>query len=421
VAPAPVAGPPMGTAPPVNISAPRPAPSAPEARAGDEYPDLLAQIIRTVRPRGADPSMADEAARARLRPSVEQAVRGLGNLPSGVTPDRVIHDVVTEIGGGGAIESALGDPEVTAILVDGHGRVSVARNGGALAPSGYWFSGGSAVVECVDRWLRANGLDRAGKSTVNVTLGDGTRVLGAFAPLTHQGAVVNIERNPARALTLQDMAARASLPAPAVHLLTNALNARRNVVVVGPRSSGRRMVLGALLASIPMNDRVMIVEDRDELTRSRRDAAALRAEGDWSLAADLATRMRAHRIVFSETNESVARAFVGALSTGAEGMLLTVEAPSALTGLGRLAALAAHGAGLSRDEAAARLVATRPLIVETARFGDGQCRVTGISELRGSESNMQVSGLFTVRIEGADAAGNLSVHLVPTGASPSFA
>jgi len=66
-------------------------------------------------------------------------------------------------------------------------------------------------------------------------------------------------------------------------------------------------------------------------------------------------------------------------------------------------------------------VATRPLIVETARFGDGQCRVTGISELRGSESNMQVSGLFTVRIEGADAAGNLSVHLVPTGASPSFA
>jgi Flp pilus assembly CpaF family ATPase len=245
--------------------------------------------------------------------------------------------------------------------------------------------------------------------------------LAAFAPLTHQGAVVNVERNAARALTLQDMAARAALPAPAVHLLTNALNARRNVIVVGPRSSGRRMVLGALLASIPANDRVMIVEDRDELTRSRRDAAALRAEGDWSLAADLATRMRAHRIAFSETNEPVARAFVGALSTGAEGMLLTVEAPSALTGLGRLAALAAHSAGLSRDEAAARLVATRPLIVETARFGDGQCRVTGISELRGSESNMQVSGLFAVRIEGTDASGNLSVHLVPTGASPSFA
>ncbi|MBP6835225.1 MAG: Flp pilus assembly complex ATPase component TadA, partial [Deltaproteobacteria bacterium] len=393
--------------------------SRPSANGGDEYQELLAQVVRGARSRGAESAIGDEVARARLRPTVEQAARSLPNLPNGVTPERLTRDALAEIAGAGPFDTLIEDGEITTIIVESSGVVSVGRSG-VVGPSGYCFSSSSAAVEGIDRLLRANGIDRGGRPAIEATLRDGARLVAVFPPVAINGPVASVERAPARAPTLNDLAARGALSSNALPLIHHALQSRRNVLVVGGAGSGRTTLLSAFLSALPATDRIAIVETRDELARVRRDAAVLHAEGDSAAAVDAAVRMRPHRLVFGETTPATARAALHHLVTGAEGILAAVDAPGAYAGLLRVAGEGTVGSWLTASQALTRLAASRPLVIETARLGDGTCRVVGISEARPAGDGVHMESLFTLRIDGVDSQGSVAAQLVPTGAAPSF-
>lgn len=410
-----------GGAPPSH-GAPPPAArvhARPSGHDGDEYQELLAQVVRGARSRGAESAIGDEVARARLRPTVEQAARSLPNLPNGVTPERLTRDALAEIAGAGPFDTLIEDGEITTIVVESSGVVSVGRSG-LVGPSGYCFSSSAAAVEGIDRLLRSHGIDRGGRPAMECTLRDGARLVAVFPPVAINGPVASVERAPARAATLNDLAARGALSSNALPLIHHALQSRRNVIVVGGGGSGRTTLLAAMLSALPGTDRIAIVETRDELARVRRDAAVLHAEGDSAAAVEAAVRMRPHRLVFGETTPASARAVVHRLVTGAEGILAAVEAPGAYAGLLRLAGEGASSGWLSATQALARLAASRPLVIETARLGDGTCRVVGISEARPSGDGVHIESLFALRIDGVDSQGSVAAQLVPSGAAPSF-
>ncbi len=417
-APAPMAPPMAAPAPARQVqpaAPPQPAPAAPvaEARSGDEYADALAQVVRNAKQRGVEAALGDDAARNRARPIVDQAARAQ-QAPAGVTSDRLAKDALAELVGLGAFEAIFEDGELSAAYVDHRGRVTVVR-GGATVTGALAFSSPAAVADCTERLLRSHGVDRAGRASVHATLADGTRVHALFPPLAHAGAVVEIERS-VRPSSLSDLGARGALSQQAAHMLTNALAARRNIIVAGPRGSGRSTLLGALVGSMPQSDRVVAIEDRDELSRSRRDVLAVRGEGDWSAAVNAALSLRTGRVVFGECHESSAKAFVGGLATGADGSLIAVAAPTGALALAKLAASAATTPWFTTQEAGARIIAARPLVIETARLGDGQCRVVGIGEVRpGNDGSLQVAPMFSLRIDGTDASGNIAAQLVPSG------
>lgn len=396
---------------------PRAAPGAP---AGEEYPESLAQVVRAARQRGAESTdrLGDDGVRQRARSVVEQAARASGALPPGVTLERITRDAVAELVGAGALETVLEDADVTSVLVEPTGRVLVGR-AGPLGPSGQWFSSGQAVLDALDRLLRASGLERpAGESHLEATLADGHRVYALWPPAS-SGPVVSLERSGPRVSGLGDLTARAMLTGPAAALLAGALTARRNVVVVGPRGSGRSTLLAALVGAMPPSDRVVVVEARDEVARVRRDAIALKAEGDWTRALAAVSRFGAARVVYGEAVDAVARALTSNLTTGSEGWLVAVEAPTAEAGISRLCMVGTLGPWFEQADAVSRMASTRPVVVETARFGDGACRVTRIGEVRGVEGELFLEPLFAARVEGGDGAG-LTVQLQGTGAAPSF-
>jgi hypothetical protein len=161
------------------------------------------------------------------------------------------------------------------------------------------------------------------------------------------------------------------------------------------------------------------VEAKDEVARVRRDVIALRAEGDWSRALGAVSRFGAARVVFGDGVDAVARALTSNLTTGSEGWLAAVEAPTAEAGISRLCVLGTLGPWFEQADAVSRMASTRPLVVETARFGDGVCRVTRIGEVRGVDGELFLEPLFAARVEGGDGAG-LTVQLQGTGAAPSF-
>ena len=393
--------------------------SRPSGNSGDEYQELLAQVVRGARSRGAESAIGDEVARARLRPTVEQAARSLPNLPNGVTPERLTRDALAEIAGAGPFDTLIEDGEITTIVVESNGVVSVGRSG-VVGPSGYCFSSSAAAAEGIDRLLRANGIDRGGRPSVEEVLRDGARLVAVFPPVAINGPVASVERAPARALTLNDLAARGSLSSNALPLIHHALQSRRNVLVVGGAGSGRTTLLAAFVSAVPATDRIAIVETRDELARVRRDAAVLHAEGDSAAAVDAAVRMRPHRLVFGESTRAAARAMVHHFVTGAEGILAAVDAPGAYAGLLRVAGEGASDGWLSATQALARLAASRPFIIETARLGDGTCRIVGICEARPLGDGVHIESLFALRIDGVDSQGSIAAQLVPSGAAPSF-
>jgi hypothetical protein len=94
--------------------------------------------------------------------------------------------------------------------------------------------------------------------------------------------------------------------------------------------------------------------------------------------------------------------------------MIAVAAPTGAHALAKLAHEGAAEGWLSYDEALTRLLDTRPFVIETARFGDGVCRVISIGEAyKANDGSTQVAKMFAVQIGGPDNAGNLIVQLAP--------
>ncbi len=391
---------------------------------GREYARLLGDVAGDARSNGAIAAadrMADANARAKVRGVVESVVRKRGALPAGITAERLVRDATAEIAGAGALETALEEPDVSTVIVEPGGRVLVGR-ADAAGPSPFWFSSEAAVISAVDRLLHAAGASRANGPMVQATLPDGAQLVAVLPPAALAGASVIVERAPARAATLVDLTARQMLSQAAATLLGHALAARRNIVVSGPRGSGRSTVAAALVASIAPTDRVVAIEDRREVSRARGDVAGVDASGDWRRAVEIGVRLRPHRLVLGDCNEATASAFVGGAATGAEGSILVAEGASPALALQRVAALASGTGVLSREDAIQRLATTRPIVVHVARLGDGVCRVVSIGEARlGDGGALQVDETFVIRIEGPDADGRLETSLASTGVVPRFA
>ena len=134
---------------PSDTPVPAPRVAAVEVRPmADGYQELLSQVVRAAHQRTGDIAVGDEAARARLRPTVEQVARGVSPLPSGVTAEQLTRDALAEIAGFGAFEAALEDPAVTSAVLDPSGHVALGR-GGLPVPGNVCFSSGDAAAACL--------------------------------------------------------------------------------------------------------------------------------------------------------------------------------------------------------------------------------------------------------------------------------
>lgn len=353
---------------------------APEARPSAGYQDALLQVVRSVHQRTGEVPVGDEVARARLRPTVEQAAHGVAALPAGVTVEQLVREALAEVAGFGAFEPLLDDETVTCVVVDSSGHIAVGR-GAAPSAGGTCFSSGDAAASCVRRLLEANGVRHDGASMLRATLRDGARVTVLSAPLS-RGVATLIERAPAQPATLLSLSSTGALSAQLAQQLAQAVAARRNVLVAGACASARSALLGALAASVPAGERMVTVTAVGGLGGGRANTVALCADGRWDEMVDVARAMLAPRNVLGEANGATARAFVGGLVSGADGWALGVDAPTAATAVSRLLSLSSQDQWLSREESAQRLHAGRTLVLETARDPDGAPRATGLYEVR---------------------------------------
>lgn len=224
----------------------------------------------------------------------------------------------------------------------------------------------------------SQGISRA-QPLLAANLPDGSRVQVAGPPATREGHAFAIRRHVSADLSLadwEDGEAFAELVAgehalereqrwrtlagreAAAHL-REAVRARRNVLVSGGTSTGKTTFLNALLAEIPADERLILIEDTAELKLRHANAVGLiAARGALAEAAvtaeDLliaALRMRPDRIILGELRGAEAFTFLRAVNTGHPGSMTTIHADTPSRAIEQLALLVLQaGSRLSRED-----------------------------------------------------------------------
>ncbi|MCS0499577.1 TadA family conjugal transfer-associated ATPase [Protaetiibacter sp. 10F1B-8-1] len=290
----------------------------------------------------------------------------------------------------GPLAAAVADPEATDVFLNPDGSVWVDHGDGARPVPGLRVPAGEAR-ELAVRLVAAGGrhLDDA-TPAADVRIGGGIRVHGVLPPISPDAAVVSIRLPRDDGLDLDALEARGMFASVPRALVDDLVRRRANVLVTGAGGSGKTTLLGAMLASAPAAERLVVVEDVAELRIPHPHVVRLEArqpnlEGAGAVGLDRlvreALRMRPDRLVVGECRGAELRELLTALNTGHDGGAGTLHANSLGDVPARLEALGAL-AGWSASALARQAVSAVDAVLQLGRSPDGTRGIREAGRLR---------------------------------------
>jgi type IV secretion system protein VirB11 len=210
----------------------------------------------------------------------------------------------------------------------------------------------------------------------------GSRFQGILPPIV-QRPTFTIRKRAVKIFTLEDYVSQEILKSTHADIIRHAITSRKNILIAGGTGSGKTTLTNAILNEIAATkDRVVIIEDTQELQCNADDCVSLRTKEECASMTDLlraTMRLRPDRIVIGEVRGPEALALLKAWNTGHPGGCATLHADSAERALSRLEQLVFE-AGVS---AANRLIAEAvSFIVFIEKHGVSR-RVPELLALRG--------------------------------------
>jgi pilus assembly protein CpaF len=340
-----------------------------------------------------------------------ERIRALVNREAGMLDAAAREELARRVAersfGLGPLEPLLADPKVDEIMVSGAGRVWVEREG-RLEETSVAFESDAALRHAIERILAPLGrrVDEA-EPLCDARLPDGSRVNVVIPPLALDGPALTIRRFRRRGLSPAGLVECGSWSAPLHDLLCAAVRARLNVLVSGGTGSGKTTTLNALSAFVPVEERIVTIEDAAELrlvqphvVRLEARPASLEGRGEVTIRELVrnALRMRPDRIVVGEVRGAEALDMLSAMSTGHDGSLSTVHAGSAEEALRRVETLALM-AGLGLPHAAVReqVAGALDLVVHQARLPGGGRAVVSVAEVVRVAAGPAVREVYALR------------------------
>ncbi|MBI1208527.1 MAG: P-type conjugative transfer ATPase TrbB [Azospirillum sp.] len=244
---------------------------------------------------------------------------------------------------GPVIASLIEEPLVTDVLLNPDGTLWVGRQGEGLRFTGTTIAAGDA-----DRIVRlvasANGIEAHARNpdflaSLPREVGAGARFKGLLPPLVAAPAFA-IRKPAARVFTLADYVAAGIATADQAAVLDAAVRRRLNILVAGGTGSGKTTLANALLAVVgTQNERVLILEEKEELQCAAADVVALRTvPGVRSLCHLVRAAMHffPQRIVVGEILGAEALDLLKAWNSGHPGGVSTIHANSTAGALTKL-------------------------------------------------------------------------------------
>ncbi len=100
---------------------------------------------------------------------------------------------------------------------------------------------------------------------INATLPDGSRLHAVIPPLSHEGHALTIRRFSERKWTPRDVIKAGTATLEQMAVLWWAIDQELNMVIAGNTGSGKTTTLNAVLAFVPMDERIILVEETPEI------------------------------------------------------------------------------------------------------------------------------------------------------------
>ena len=343
---------------------------------------------------------------------------------------RLVDELIGEIGGLGPLDPLLLDETITEVMVNGPRHLYIERAGKIIRVDNY-FLNDEHVLRIIDRIITPLGrrID-ASSPRVDARLPDGSRVNAVIEPLSLVGPVITVRKFPAKPITVDDMISFGTATAEMFQFLSACVEARLNVFVSGGTGSGKTTCLNVLSSFIPEDERIVTIEDAAELQLRQAHVVKLEArppniEGQGEITIrDLlrnALHMRPDRIIVGECRGGEALDMLQAMTTGQDGSLSTGHANTPADMLRRLETMVLMtGYELPLRAIRDQIASAVDLIVHTARLKDGSRKIVNITEVYGiDDDEILTQDIFAFQ-QTAFHDGKVEGQLKPTGIRPTF-
>lgn len=294
----------------------------------------------------------------------------------------------------GPLHETLSDATVTDVYINRPGEMFVETLStpptkiAAPALSEEWLL---RLVKQIAAWS-SQGVSRS-SPLLSASLPDGVRVQAIVPPASREFPILALRRQAVSTLDIEAFgngsnfaekpASNAELHRLAkqdrtAELMRKAVLDKKNILISGGTSSGKTTFLNSLLAEIPRNERLVLIEDTAELhcphensvgllcSRSALAEAQLTAE-DLLIAS---LRLRPDRILLGEIRGSEAFTFLRAINSGHPGSITTIHADSPERAVEQLAMLVLQsGSRMRREDVVAYVEGAIDLFVQLGRKG----------------------------------------------------
>ena len=171
----------------------------------------------------------------------------------------------------------LEDAEVSEIMINGPGNVWIEARGRLTAHAAPGLDE-SALLRAAIHIARPLGLDPATTPIIDARLDDGSRVAICVPPASPHVAIT-IRRFGKRTFSAADLVEQKALPENVLKAAEQVLMTRRNILVSGGTGSGKTTLLNALIELLPVDERIVAIEDTLELRIDHSNCVRFEARG----------------------------------------------------------------------------------------------------------------------------------------------
>ncbi len=342
------------------------------------------------------------------------------------------------------IADFLTDPDVSEVLINGADEIYVERRIEEEGPRGKPIS--RARLLKTDRAFRsAHDLEAAARAiaqysgklltpteqSIEARLYDKSRVHIVQAPAARNGLCIAIRRFSKAHHTVAKLIEIGSISPEIADFLHVAMALKKNVLVSGGTSTGKTTILNAISEFMGDADRVIVIEDVNELDIRPAHSVYFEAQkpdrfGQGGITIrDLfkaSLRMRPDRILVGECRGGEALDMIQAMTSGHSGSMTTVHADTPADALNRLETLALMSdVALPQRALRAQIASAVDVIVQLQRVA-GRRLVSEVAEIGplAADGTYRLATVFekTEAVYDPDATGGFT-H--PTGHTVAFA
>lgn len=290
------------------------------------------------------------------------------------------------------LQELIDDREVSEIMVNGAGNIFVERRGQVELWDRH-FERQEQLEDIIQQIVsRVNRVVNVSSPIVDARLEDGSRVHVVLPPIAIDGPAVTIRKFP-EPITMEKLIRFGALTEEAAIFLEKLVESGYNIFISGGTNSGKTTFLNALSSYIPVQERVITIEDSAELqitqipnlVRLETRNANTEGEGEITMSQLIraALRMNPSRIVVGEVRGREALDMLQAMNTGHAGSLSTGHGNSPRDMMSRLETMVLMAARLPLEAIRNQIASALDISIHLGRLRDGSRRVLSIEEIGG--------------------------------------